>query len=271
MIYLYDHTFEGFLSAVFKLYEDRALQAEILPFDSYRQENIFEKPTNVIYLKDHTDRVIEGLLKYTSKDIVNRLYRCWLSENENIERLILDFIRYIFKAKKDISTDYSHDAVLSLKQIDKQIGREVHRMHAFVRFEHTQDDWYVASIQPDFNVIPLIGDHFRNRYADQKWIIYDSFRHTAVYYDLDEMNFAEMNFTRVNKHGQINKAIYSPEEHRFQQLWKTYFDSVNIAERKNTKLHIRHVPKRYWKLLSEKQPSNNVNPTLHGSRVIKST
>ena len=38
-------------------------------------------------------------------------------------------------------------------------------------------------------------------------------------------------------------------------MWKDYFDSTNIKERKNMKLHIRHVPKRYWKYLSEKQPN----------------
>ncbi|WP_369385311.1 DUF4130 domain-containing protein [Jejuia pallidilutea] len=27
-----------------------------------------------------------------------------------------------------------------------------------------------------------------------------------------------------------------------------------MEERINTKLHIQHVPKRYWKYLSEKQP-----------------
>lgn len=253
MIYLYDGTFEGLLCAVFKIYEDRALNADILMVDSYQQDHLFNDPVNVVFNENNAKRVAAGLIKYTSPVIVNHLYRCWLSEQKNIERLILKYIQYVFSAKKDITTDYSNDAVLTLKKIDKQIGREVHRMHAFVRFEHTQDDWYVASIQPDFNVIPLIGDHFKRRYADQKWIIYDSYRQSAVYYDLNEMNLAEMKFTRINKHGQINSEIHSADEMKFQKLWKTYFDSVNIAERKNTKLHVQHVPKRYWKLLSEKK------------------
>ncbi|WP_370449257.1 DUF4130 domain-containing protein [Aquimarina sp. AD1] len=53
----------------------------------------------------------------------------------------------------------------------------------------------------------------------------------------------------------MNKEYYTNDELEFQQLWKTYFDNVNIKSRKNSKLHIQHLPKRYWKYLIEK---NNI-------------
>ncbi|KAA9213958.1 DUF4130 domain-containing protein, partial [Acinetobacter baumannii] len=34
--------------------------------------------------------------------------------------------------------------------------------------------------------------------------------------------------------------------------WKDYFNSVNISARKNIKLHIQYVPKRYWRYMNEK-------------------
>jgi len=48
---------------------------------------------------------------------------------------------------------------------------------------------------------------------------------------------------------------FAKQEFEFQTLWQDYFKSTNIVSRKNMKLHIRHVPKRYWKYLSEKQPN----------------
>ncbi|RYE25413.1 MAG: DUF4130 domain-containing protein, partial [Sphingobacteriales bacterium] len=39
----------------------------------------------------------------------------------------------------------------------------------------------------------------------------------------------------------------------YQLLWKSYFNNSNIKERKNMKLHIQHIPRRYWKYLTEKQ------------------
>jgi probable DNA metabolism protein len=38
----------------------------------------------------------------------------------------------------------------------------------------------------------------------------------------------------------------------YDQLWKDYFHSINIQERKNIKLHVQYLPKRYWRYLNEK-------------------
>ncbi|TXD94820.1 DUF4130 domain-containing protein [Gillisia hiemivivida] len=43
----------------------------------------------------------------------------------------------------------------------------------FVRFQLTKHKIYFATIEPDFNVLPIILQHFESRYADQKWIIYN--------------------------------------------------------------------------------------------------
>ena len=50
------------------------------------------------------------------------------------------------------------------------------------------------------------------------------------------------------------KDVFTKEEAQYETLWKDYFKSTNIEERVNMALHIKHVPKRYWKYLSEKQP-----------------
>jgi len=50
-----------------------------------------------------------------------------------------------------------------------------------------------------------------------------------------------------------NSDVFSDIEIEYQKLWSEYFDHTNIKERKNTKLHTQHVPKRYWKYLTEKK------------------
>jgi probable DNA metabolism protein len=57
-------------------------------------------------------------------------------------------------------------------------------MTAFVRFEKMQDGVFFAKIDPDFNVLPLIRKHFKDRYQDQKWMIYDLRRNYGILYDL---------------------------------------------------------------------------------------
>ena len=127
--------------------------------------------------------------------------------------------------------------------------REIHRMHAFVRFLKSKDGVYYSVIEPDFNVLPLIGEHFERRYADQHWIIFDTRRHYGLYYNLT----ATMPITGDDPILTLAMGDASDEkESLYQRLWINYFRSVNIPARNNIKLHLRQLPKRYWKYLTEK-------------------
>lgn len=253
MIYIFDNTFEGLLSAIFQTYSLKKAPVAFLRqgIDSF--DDLFSETHHVTTNQEQVNRLSKGVIKRISEGALNRLYKVWLTEKETASLLIYNYIRYVFSNSTNIDTDFSNSHVLQVHQLAKQINREVHRMHAFVRFEHTKDDWFVASIQPDFNVMPLIGEYFERRYADQKWIIYDSKRHVGLYYDTVEMKCCEIISDKINKHGQLSSKIHSEEELKFQSLWKRYFHSVNIPERRNPKLHIRHIPKRYWKLMTEKR------------------
>ncbi len=116
----------------------------------------------------------------------------------------------------------------------------------------TEDEIYFAHIAPDFNVLPIILPHFESRNADQKWIIYDLKRKYGLFYDLHSTQHISLDFSEKLTNGILDASVYEASEKDFQVLWKKYFKSVNLDSRKNIKLHIQHVPKRYWKYLSEK-------------------
>ena len=129
--------------------------------------------------------------------------------------------------------------------------REKHRMEAFIRFQKTADGLFYCGIDPDFNVIPLLANHFKNRYTDQQWIIYDIKRHYGIFYNLHTVEEIQMDID-INLLKKSNQHMLDEQEALYADLWKNYFKSTNIVARKNTKLHTQHVPKRYWKYLTEK-------------------
>ncbi|RZK18389.1 MAG: DUF4130 domain-containing protein, partial [Pedobacter sp.] len=126
-------------------------------------------------------------------------------------------------------------------------------MEAFIRFQKTGDGMFYASIDPDFNVLPLISNHFKNRYADQEWIIYDLKRKYGLHYNLKTVEEITIDFTSTVNQKTPASIFMDEKEELYSLLWKDYFKSANIVARKNTKLHVKHVPKRYWKYLTEKQ------------------
>ena len=249
---LYDGSFDGFLCAVFDVYYYKYTDVDICP--AYRfQGNIFKESHTVYNQPAHKTRVYKGLSKKLTVEAIEQIYRTFLSEIPGIENTLLQYIQYVFSSDRIMETDYSHSAVLTLTQTAKKVWREKHRMEAFVRFQKTGDGLFYALIEPDYNVLPIIIKHFQVRYADQKWLIYDGKRRYGMYYDLQKVEEVNISFDETVNNGKDASIAYDDNEKMYQQLWQQYFKSVNIEARKNTKLHIQHMPRRYWKYLPEKR------------------
>ncbi|SRX54193.1 TIGR03915 family putative DNA repair protein [Aequorivita sp. CIP111184] len=247
----YDGTFEGFLSAVFHCYENKIDDASILK-KVYSASTFFDTEEEIITNPLKAKRVWKGISKKISAEGKKKLYKSFLSEVIEVENIMLGYIKRALSSEKNIETDFTDYNVLTIDKIAKKVSREKHRMDAFVRFRLTQDGIYFATVEPDFNVLPLNADHFKKRYADQKWIIYDLKRKYGIYYNLENVEMVTLEISStINQKSQASQ-YFTIEEIQFQQLWGNYFKSSNIVSRKNMELHVKHIPKRYWKYLSEK-------------------
>ncbi len=248
---VYDGTFDGWLTAVFEVYEYK-FRDPLIVTEARFQPNVFAAKHGVITSDEKAERVWKSLKQKMSHNAQNQLYHSFLCEEEGFENTLLHYVQYTFSANRTVEHDYSHRAVLQVKQTAHKVHRERHRMEAFIRFQLTQDQLYYAVIQPDYNVLPLLETHFRKRYADQKWMIYDVHRKYGLFYDLRSVTQVSVSFNEGD--GMDISASYDENEPLYQSLWQQYFQSVNIQARKNMKLHIKHMPKRYWKYLTEKKP-----------------
>ncbi len=249
---LYDGTFEGLMTAVFEVFEYKFEPAQIIATENYQSESIFSEHHEVFTNQEKADRVLKKLETNLGKKGISQLLRVYLSEKIEAERLILSAVSKSIKTPTaNILQNFGDLDMMDIAKITKSISREVHRMHAFVRFEKLQDEVYFAKIEPDFNVLPLIVTHFKNRYRDQKWMIYDLKRHYGIFYDLKEVQFFEPGSEQTSQFKKTENILHE-EEIQYQKLWQRYFFKTNIPERKNLKLHVQSLPKRYWKYLTEK-------------------
>lgn len=245
----YDGTFEGLLTAVYDIYARKLGLVKLKP-DGLHTAALFGDELKVITDEHRASRVLLGLKEKMTAGGLQRLYAAYLAEIYEEDNPIVGYIRYVFDSEKPIEDDYGNRYVLRVSEIVRMVRREKHRMEAFIRFQKLTDGTFYATVDPDFNVLPLILRHFKNRYADQKWIIYDTRRAYGLYYDKHQVEYVSFDFDTQSGKDLVSK--YDSEEGIYQLLWKDYFKCVNISERRNTRLHLRHVPKRYWKNLTEK-------------------
>ncbi|WP_052732838.1 TIGR03915 family putative DNA repair protein [Hymenobacter terrenus] len=251
--YTYDGTFEGLLTVLFTVYDWRAAPNSIQP-EATAQTGLFAQSAHCETNEALAARVWEGLLRTMDQEARTRLYHVFLSEDAERELLIFRYVDLALRTDRDISENYANADVRRIQRLAQQMFREKHRMEAFVRFEKTTDELFHATISPDFDVLPLIAAHFTKRYADQRWLIYDRRRHYGLYYDLTRTDLVQFEADQAQNANRLSATVLDEREPLFKLLWQAYFDHVNIPERKNLKLHRRHMPLRYWKYLSEKQP-----------------
>ncbi|CAG5007639.1 hypothetical protein DYBT9275_04093 [Dyadobacter sp. CECT 9275] len=249
----YDGTWPGLLTAVFETF---AKKWQVTSFQVHGREcqtNFLAEKADVISDDEKAARVWQGLRRKVPSENCIQLYRCFLSEMKGVELTILSCVQFYFSGAESPHQAYGHPDVLKINQISKMVYREKHRMEAFVRFQRTSDDLYYAVIEPDFDVIPLLSKHFEERYADQNWLIYDIRRKYGIYYDQEKVSEIILDL-KQETHTSCNfRNILHDSEPLYQGLWKDYFKHVNIPSRRNIKLHLQHVPKRYWKHLVEKK------------------
>lgn len=250
--YVFDGSFAGLLTAIFDSYQRKHKHVKLLEKVHF-EPDIFAAHLEVYTDTEKAKRVWNGLKNKISKTHQKHFYSAFLSELPNIYQQMFQYAHYIFDNAKGHDANYGNEAVLSIAQMSQKVHREKHRMEAFIRFKKGNNGIFFALINPDFNVLPLIVTHFKNRYADQPWIIYDERRKYGIHYDLHTVNEVTMDFKTDNALIAAADISIDEKEELYTTLWKDYFKSTNIVERKNMKLHIQHVPKRYWRYLTEKE------------------
>ena len=241
----------GLLTAIFEVYDRRDKEA-VIEKKATAAPDVFAQPYAVSTDAVKARRVWAGLSKKLSPAALDGFYNCYLSEEPGIENVLLDYARYAFSSTQKVEEDFGHKSVLYAAQTARKVWREKHRMEAFVRFKLLKDGIFFATIEPDYDVLPIILPHFKSRYADQSWIIYDLRRKRGIYYNKDTEAIEEV-FMEWKEGTEGAESPFDESEAAYQLLWKDYFRHTGIPARKNIRLHIRHIPLRYWKYLVEKQ------------------
>ncbi len=257
LVYTFDNTLDGLLTAVFDSFFLK--QSDVTLLAEGEQLPLFaDEPHRVHTDSEKAERVWKGLEKYLSKDGLHMITVSWLSEERALNQPLFNFICKVFRLKiKDYERNASDEDVLAVRNICRRVLHEQLRMKQFIRFQKAKDGTYLAVVSPDHNVLPLVIDHFQDRFGDQSWLIYDARRHYGYYYDgaaapihITFENEAAVPFNLEN--GKLDDDVLSENDKIFQNLWRTYFKAICIKERMNPKKQLSDMPRRYWKYMTEK-------------------
>jgi probable DNA metabolism protein len=148
----------------------------------------------------------------------------------------------------DVAVD---DDVYRLLQMDKAVRRDVHKLHAFVRFRRVADapsqpgddddsarEHYVAWFVPTHDCLALAAPFFARRFPNMRWSILGPRR--SAHWD-----------TRSLVLGPGVPRDAAPSGDALEALWRTYYASIFNPARTRTRAMLGEMPKKYWHLLPE--------------------
>ena len=254
-VYTFDGTMDGLLTAVFDAFALHEQPEQLLK--SGDALPLFCDHTYQVTADDEkARRVWAGLEKHLPREAMKLISVSWLSELPELPTPLFQYIYKVFR-RGDISKHFADPDVLAVTNIARRVLHEQLRMKQFVRFQKAKDGTYLAVVSPDHNVLPLVTDHFSDRFNDQPWLIYDAHRHYGFYYDgrtVIRITFedeAAVPFNLAN--GKLSDEVLSSDDQLLQNLWRTYFKAICIRERMNPRKQLSDMPRRYWKYMTEKQ------------------
>ncbi|WP_438432786.1 TIGR03915 family putative DNA repair protein [Gorillibacterium sp. sgz500922] len=238
--YRYDGSFEGWLTCVFECFRLKEQPLDIRPFGAEELILFDEKDIPVDEVKAR--RVEEGIRRKLGAEGLELVRNGFLTCHPSKELLLLRFVRMGLAEGPRILEKLTDDTVHELNKAVQALTREAHSWLGFLRFS-ARGSVLVAEIEPQNEVLPLIADHFCDRFGGEAFLIHDRTHRKAlahrpgkhVFLDIEELSLPEE----------------SGEELMYQQLWQRFYETIGIEERANPRARMNHMPKRYWGHLPE--------------------
>lgn len=240
-IYLYHDNFISLLCLIDYLLKNK-IKPDNIKDTSYNATLLDE----VIFLKIKEDsNIINKIKKNYSYRIFKIMYEVYLSNHDNKELIIYYFFLNTLKYHQDVIYHRNFRCVNLALKIAKQVGNEAHKLKGFLRFKELKNHILYAEIAPDSNVIYLLALHFKRRLPHEYFIIKDKKRNIYSLYDKKEVYLiSEDNFN-------LNEVETSQEEKQIADLWKNFYQTIGIKERKNERCRMNFMPKKYWQYIIE--------------------
>ncbi|OGR37980.1 MAG: hypothetical protein A2X29_09240 [Elusimicrobia bacterium GWA2_64_40] len=239
--YLYDGTFESFLTALslaLERDEDCAIAREAGAEAGLFSEfvNAGNDPARAAAMRDFFEEL-------GSAESWHHARCAFLSEASGAEDALLAYARLIKEKGRGADDMLADDRVKLVHGLSASVGGEAHMFKGFVRFKELADKTLYARIEPDHNILPLLTGHFKGRLGEFNWVIHDARRGRAALHFKGRLVYAPLT--------PAGAPEFDGKEDRVQALWRHFFKTAAIKERTNPKLQRQNVPLKYRKNLTE--------------------
>ena len=239
---------EGILSAIHRAYMSRYGHKYItIKLKDCYELSLFCDIEEVSVNIENAESVAKAVMKKISPEAWRWVRMASMAGDPDKAQAIYRFLNIGFSAGQAVCRQLANDYVLAVFKLMRRVGRESDKLMGFVRFHELASGVLFSTISPRHQQLYILGEHFSDRMPGENWVIFDELRQMACIHRAHQ-GFVVLKDVPVN----LRKAeAFSKAEEDFSKLWKTFFDHIEIHERRNLKLQMNMMPKRFWKHMDE--------------------
>ncbi len=194
---------------------------------------------------EKTSKVVRAIRQKISEQAWEYVYRAMLSAEATRADDIYRYLLTGFRFGASSLNRLADPAVHRLLELDRLVGNESHYFKEFLRFESIENDVLFARIRPKADVLTLVTPHFADRLPGENFLILDVGRGTAAVHPQNETWFlSSLAPENVND-------LLSGHFDEYRDLWKTFYQSTAIQERRNYELQRSNMPLHYREFAPE--------------------
>ena len=241
LIYRYDGTLDGLLCCVFESYAHKELPGDIVIQGEAVETLLFEGkaiPTD----QEKARRVRVSIPQKICPEAWEFVQKAFLTCLPRKEVYLLLFLRLGYRHGSEVMQMLADDTVHTLFKAVRHLERESHLFKGFVRFV-AGNGVLAAQIEPKNFVLPLLAEHFCQRFPEERFLIHDQSHGVALVYQPYQYRICPVE--------ELELPAPDAEEQTYQELWKLFYKSIEIKARHNPLCRRTQMPQRYWKNMTE--------------------
>lgn len=169
-------------------------------------------------------KTMDAIRRKLGFHIHNTLFYALCHFSEERGTVVLGYLVRAFSVGPRISEQLGDFYVMRVLELSRKVSRECEKFYGFIRFRDN-GKFLFARFAPKCNVLPMIEEHFSDRFPGENFVIYDENRKLSLVHPMNSESFFVMG-------NEINPELVLKED-AFESLWKQYFDAMAIQERKN--------------------------------------
>lgn len=248
-IYICSDTITGIYSALYDAWKENRDKEAGIELRGKTQQQLFCEYTVVEENGEKAFQLERMVKRYLGYNAYWDIYHALLSDDEQKGEAVFRTMQEARKIQdsRRIMDHLGNSDVAKVFQLSRSVSNEAHLYQEFIRFRELEGGLLFSEISPKAQVLTCIAEHFADRFPLENWMIYDK-THQVFLVHREREKWRLVWGQELDKQAA---ARISKEEKEYEILWKGFFDSIAIQERKNDRLQKTHLPLRYRAEMTE--------------------